>query len=123
MPFTDHRVAKALDIFISRNEKLQKELANLSRHPGGLYVEELRAEHAQSAYLNAVADQGTNPYDFALRFLARTPAELEEMRELRRQELSQTGQCGHVSKAENLQGNANDDLQSDTSQRSSGARS
>lgn len=36
MPFTDRRLAKALEIFISRNEKLQKELANLSRHPGVL---------------------------------------------------------------------------------------
>lgn len=58
MPFTDHSVAKALEIFISRNEKLQKELANLSRQPGGLYVEELRARHAQAAYLNAVEEQG-----------------------------------------------------------------
>jgi hypothetical protein len=96
MPFNDHRVAKALDIFISRNEKLQRELANLSRHPGGLYVEELRIAHAQTAYLNAVVDQGTNPYDFALRFLARTPAELESLREQRRQELRQEQVCAHV---------------------------
>lgn len=122
MPFTDHRVARALEIFISRNEKLQKELANLSRHPGGLNVEELRAKHAQDAYLNAVEEQGTNPYDFALRFLARTPAELEEMRESRRKELRQPVQCGHVSKPEILQGNANDNFQPATSQRASGAR-
>jgi hypothetical protein len=96
MPFKDHRVAKALEIFINRNEKLQRELTNLSRHPGGLYVEELRVAHAQTAYLNAVEDQGTNPYDFALRFLARTPAELESLREQRRQELRHEQVCAHV---------------------------
>jgi hypothetical protein len=32
-------------------------LTNLSRHPGGLYVGELRVAHAQTAYLNAVKDQ------------------------------------------------------------------
>lgn len=111
MPFTDRRIAKALEIFISRHEKLQKELANLSRHPGGLYVEELRMKHAQTAYLNAVEEQGTNPYDFALRFLARTPAELEEMREQRRREIGANAQCGHVSRTEHLQSNANDDFQ------------
>jgi|GEM_PF-2584415 len=87
MPFTDHRVAKALEIFINRNAQLQRELASLSRHPGGLFVEERRVQHAQSAYLRAVDEQGTNPYDFALRFLAKTPKELEAMRQERRQEL------------------------------------
>lgn len=92
MPFNDQRVAKALEIFIHRNEKLQRELASLSQHPGGLYVEERRQQHAQAAYLNAVEDHGTNPYDFALRFLARSPAELEAMREERRHELRQQTQ-------------------------------
>jgi len=87
MPFNDQRVAKALEIFISRNDKLKRELANLSQHPGGLYVEEHRVRHAQTAYLEAVEAQGTNPYDFALRFLARSPAELEQMREQRRHEM------------------------------------
>lgn len=87
MPFNDHRVAKALEIFISRNEQLQRELVNLSRHPGGLFMEERRTEHAQTAFLRAVDEQGTNVYDFALRFLAKSPAQLEAMRQERRQEL------------------------------------
>jgi hypothetical protein len=91
MSFTDHRVAKALEIFVSRNERLQRELAALSRHPGGLFIEEKRAEHAQAAFLPAVEESGTNSFDFALRFLAKTPLELEKMREERRQELQQIG--------------------------------
>lgn len=120
MSFTDYRVAKALEVFISRNEKLQKELANLSRHCTGSCVDELRTHHAQTAYLKAVEEQGTNPYDFALRFLARTPSELEEMREQRRQELRRAGLSGSVSTSGNLRGNANDDFQPSASERSSG---
>lgn len=87
MPFSDPRVVKALEIFVSRNGNLQDELANLGRQPGGLYLQERRAEHAQAAFIRAVEDHGTNPYDFALRFLAKSPQELEMMREERRMEL------------------------------------
>lgn len=87
MPFSDPRVAKALEISVSRNGNLQDEIANLGRHPGGLYLQERRAEHAQTAFIRAVEDHGTNPYDIALRFLAKIPQELKAMREERRMEL------------------------------------
>lgn len=84
MPFTDPYVTQALDIFIRRNEQLQQELANFNRHPGGLFVSERRAEHARTAFLRAAQERDTSPQDFALRLLARTPDELEQLREARR---------------------------------------
>ncbi|CAM3126659.1 hypothetical protein BZK31_14190 [Pseudomonas floridensis] len=88
MPFTDTQISQALEIFIRRNEQLQQELANFSRHPGGLFISERRAEHARSAFLRAAQERDTTPHDFALRLLARTPSELEQLREERRMRMS-----------------------------------
>ncbi|QHF03272.1 MULTISPECIES: DUF6388 family protein [Pseudomonas syringae group] len=88
MPFSDTQVIQALEIFIRRNEQLQQELANLNRHPGGLFISERRAEHARSAFLRAAQERDTTPLDFALRLIARTPSELEQLREERRMRLA-----------------------------------
>jgi len=94
MPFADHRVARALQIFIDRNEKVQKQISFACRGHSGAALDQQREETARAAYLEAFETQGTNPFDFALRYLAKSPAELEQMREQRRQELrEQTGQC------------------------------
>ncbi|SHM62808.1 hypothetical protein SAMN05216593_1029 [Pseudomonas asturiensis] len=88
MPFSDTQVSQALEIFIRRNEQLRQELANFNRHPGGLFISERRAEHARSAFLRAAQERDTTPHDFALRLIARTPAELEQLREERRMRLA-----------------------------------
>lgn len=76
-----------LETFIVCKVQLERKLASLSRQPGGLFVEERRIRHAQSAYLRAVDEPDTDPYDFALRLLAKTQKELEVMRQARREEL------------------------------------
>ena len=88
MLFTDNQISKALEIFIRRDEQLQQELANFNRHPGGLFISERRAEHARSAFLRAAQERDTTPHDFALRLLARTPSELEQLREERRMRMA-----------------------------------
>ena len=74
-----------LEIFISRNETLQWELANFHIHPGGLFIQQRKDDHARSAFARAAEERRTTPQDYALMLIARSPAELEQPREERRQ--------------------------------------
>lgn len=78
----------ALEIFISRNENLRWELANFHIHPGGLFIQQRKEDHAHAAFNRAAEERRTTPQDYALMLIARSPAELEQLREERRQEMA-----------------------------------
>jgi hypothetical protein len=88
MTCNTERAIRALDIFISRNEELQRELANFHVHPGGLFIQDRRHDHAMAAFARAAQDRGTTVEDYALTIIAKSPAELEQLRAERRQELA-----------------------------------
>lgn len=98
MPFHDPRIAKALEIFASRNVHVQRELQHAARMVDGTELEARRTEIIQAAFMRAVEDNATNAHDFALRYLARTPQELEAMREERRLELARTSPVVHLDR-------------------------
>jgi hypothetical protein len=82
------QLARALEIFISRNTELQRYLENFHVHPGGLNIPERREAHARDAFARAAEDRGTTVEDYALTLIARTPAELEQLRSERRHRIA-----------------------------------
>jgi hypothetical protein len=82
------QVAQALEIFIGRNEDLQRELENFHVHPGGLRIQERREAYALAAFERAAEERGTTAEDYALTLIARSPAELEQLREERRRRIA-----------------------------------
>lgn len=82
------QLARALAIFISRNADLQRELQNFHVHPGGLRIPERREDYAKAAFARAAEDRGTTVEDYALTLIAKTPAELEQLRAERRQKIA-----------------------------------
>lgn len=81
-------LARALEIFISRDPDLQRELDNFHVHPGGLRIPERRQDYAKAAFARAAEDRGTTVEDYALTLIAKTPAELEHLRAERRLKLA-----------------------------------
>jgi hypothetical protein len=79
---------RAIAIFISRNEDLQRYLKNFHVHPGGLRIPERREDYAKAAFARAAEDRGTTVEDYALTLIARTPAELEQLRAERREKIA-----------------------------------
>lgn len=79
---------QAIAIFISRNEELQRCLKNFHVHPGGINIQARREEYAKSAFAVAAEERGTTIEDYALTLIARSPAELEQLRNERRKELA-----------------------------------
>jgi hypothetical protein len=85
---TTQLMTTALEIFISRNETLQWELANFHIHPGGLFIRQRKDDHAKAAFARAAEERRTTPQDYALMLVARSPSELERLREERRREMA-----------------------------------
>lgn len=79
---------RAIAIFISRNEELQRYLKNFHVHPGGINIQARRDEYAKSAFATAAEERGTTVEDYALTLIARSPTELEQLRNERRKELA-----------------------------------
>lgn len=79
---------QAIAIFISRNEELQRYLKNFHVHPGGINIQARREEYAKSAFAVAAEERGTTVEDYALTLIARSPAELEQLRNERRHGLA-----------------------------------
>lgn len=81
---------QAVAIFISRNEELQRYLKNFHVHPGGINIQARREEYAKAAFASAAEERGTTVEDYALTLIARSPVELEQLRNERRKELADT---------------------------------